>query len=97
MDCNSEVFETKNVLMNSHALKPRIQLKTIRINKGSLDGVEVGQIYDIFNLTKSGAPHIAIARAIVSESKTNESQLTLRFYFREIWIEEGFIAKKVVQ
>lgn len=77
--------------------KTESQLKTIRINKGSLDGVEVGQIYDIFNLTKSGAPHIAIARAIVSESKTNESQLTLRFYFREIWIEEGFIAKKVVQ
>jgi hypothetical protein len=83
--------------LQAKVTKTNDRLNLIRIDKGSDDGAAVGQIFDIFTVTPDGAPGEPIARCQVKSVKTDEAALTVMEYFKENWIEEGFIAQRVVQ
>jgi len=63
----------------------------VKIDKGKMDLVEKGQIFDIF------LGEEAIARAQVSHVKDDEAALTVLEYYQDHWIETGFTARRVVR
>lgn len=70
------------------------RLALVRINKGETDGVRVGQVYDVFSLKPDGSPKEPIARAKVIKLRKGEAALKVREYFKEVWIEKGFIVRR---
>ena len=83
--------------LEARVIKSNDRLNLVKIDKGSQDGIEVGQVFDIFAVKKDGSIGDAIARGQVSSLKTNETALTISEYFKEMWIEEGFSAKRLIQ
>ena len=73
------------------------RLNLLKIGKGSQDGVEVGQVFDIFVVGKNGNTGDPIARAECTHVKSGEAALKITEYFKEIWIEEGFVVRKPLQ
>ena len=73
------------------------RLSLVKMNKGSESGVEEGQIYDLFKPNSDGTAGKPVARAIVKSVKTGETVLSIKEYFKEVWIEEGFIVKRPIQ
>ncbi len=69
------------------------RLNMIKIDKGSADGVQARQIFDIFSVN-NGKIGGAIARARCISVKSGEAVLQVTEYFKEVWIEEGFIVKR---
>ena len=69
----------------------------IRVDRGSQDGVEVGQIYDVFSTKPDGSPGEAVARCRVTSVKVSEAALKIEEYFKEVWIDEGFIARRMLK
>jgi hypothetical protein len=72
-------------------------MNLIKIDKGSQDGVELNQEYDVFLVKQNGATGEAVARARVTSVKPTEAALTITEFFREVWIEEGFLVKRPLQ
>ncbi|OFZ69812.1 MAG: hypothetical protein A3K03_01755 [Bdellovibrionales bacterium RIFOXYD1_FULL_44_7] len=70
------------------------RMNLVKIDKGRQDGVEMNQIFDVFSVKKDGTINEAIARAQATGVNTSESVLTITEYFKEVWIEEGFIVKR---
>ncbi len=89
--------EHPNYSLQSHVTKTNDRLNLIKIDKGSNSGVATGQIFDIFTVRSDGLTGEPIARCQVENVKTEEAALKVMEYFKEIWIEEGFIAQKLVQ
>jgi len=77
--------------------KANDRLNLVKIDKGSIDGVEKGQVFDIFSVRSDGRVAEAVARAQVTSVKSDEAALTIIEYFKERNINEGFIAKRLVQ
>jgi hypothetical protein len=73
------------------------RLNLVKINRGSQDNVEVGQVFDIFSVKPNGQLGEPIARAKVTAVKADEAALTISEYFKEVLINEGFVAKRLVQ
>lgn len=73
------------------------RLSLIRINKGAGDGVESGQIFDVFAVKPDGGLGSPVARARVSSLKADEAALTVIEYYQEVWIEEGFVVKRALR
>jgi hypothetical protein len=69
------------------------RLNLLRIDRGSDHGVREGQILDVFSLNPDGTVREAVARIQVSDVKSEESAAKIVEYFREVWIEEGFIVR----
>lgn len=67
------------------------QLYLVKIDQGTEQGVEKGQIFDIFMDNKP------IAKAKVTHVKNDESALRVLEYYKEQSIEVDAIAKRVVQ
>jgi hypothetical protein len=63
----------------------------IKIDKGKMDLVEKGQLFDVF---LGDEP---IARAQVSHVKDDEAALTVLEYYQDHWIETGFTVRRVVR
>jgi len=87
---------SKNRAFTTYDLDAKIlnfndQLYLVRINKGSTDGVEQGQYFDIFS---ESAP---VARARVTQVKDDEAILSVLEYFQERWIETDFSARRLVR
>ena len=59
--------------------------------------MNVGQLFDIFSVKPNGQIGDAVARAKVTSVKNDEAALTITEYFKEVLINEGFIAKRLVQ
>ena len=78
-------------------LKTNDRLNIIKINKGSNDGVELGQNFDIFSVKPNGEIGDAVARGRVSSIKGDEAVLSVTEYFREVWIDEGFVARRPIE
>jgi hypothetical protein len=72
------------------------RLHLVKMDQGSQNGVEVGQIYDIFRPQAQGEGE-AIARAQVLSVKDDEAVLKITEYFKEVWIEKGFLLKHPLQ
>lgn len=81
----------------AHVTRVSDRMGLIRIDRGSQDGVEAGQIYDVFSVRPDGKSGEAIARCRVTSVKPNESALSIEEYFKEVWIDEGFIARRTLQ
>jgi hypothetical protein len=77
--------------LDAKILNSNDQLYLIRINKGSMDGVESGQYFDIY---EDATP---IARAKVTQVKDEEAILSVVEYFEESSIETEFIARRLVR
>lgn len=95
---SEEASETNRGFVNydfkATVIRTNDRLNLVKINKGRADGVEVGDIFDIFSVTHDGNPKEAIARAKVTHLKSGEAALKITEYFKEVWIEKGFIAKR---
>lgn len=83
--------------LDSHILKVNRRLNLVKIDKGSQDGIEMGQVFDIFTRNESGLPLQAVARAKVSSVRVSETALEITEYYTDVLIEEGFLAKRLVQ
>ena len=59
--------------------------------------MEKGQVFDIFHGPPDGRAVEAVARAQVTSVKSDEAALTIIEYFKEQNINEGFIAKRLLQ
>jgi hypothetical protein len=77
--------------------KSNDRLNLVKIDKGSSDGIEKGQIFDLFSVNGGGHATEAVARAQVTSVKSDEAALTIIEYFKEQNIKEGFVAKRLVQ
>jgi hypothetical protein len=86
-----------NYALEAKVTRVNDRLNLVKLNKGNQDGVEAGQIFDIFKLKKNGSPGEPIARGKVTSVKLDEAVLTIDEYFKEVWIDEGFVAKRPVQ
>ena len=73
------------------------RLNLVKIDKGKQAGVVVGQIFDIFEIKPNGEIGLPVARAVVSSTKEEEAMLTVNLYYREVWIQPEFIAKRPVE
>ena len=73
------------------------RMNLVKINKGSQDGIVPGQIFDIFNVKVSSENGEAIARGEVISVKAEEAALEVTEFYKEAPIEEGFIAKRLIQ
>ena len=67
------------------------QLYLVKIDRGSSDSVEKGQVFDIF----SGKE--VLARAKVTQVRDEEAILTVIEYFQDQWIEAGFVARRLLK
>lgn len=79
---------------DARVIRSNDRMNLVKIDKGKQDGVAIGQIFDIFKVLPDGSPGEAVARAKCTEVRANEAALTVIEYFKEVWIEEGFIAKQ---
>jgi hypothetical protein len=82
---------------SAKVLRVNDRLNLVKINKGRQDGVEVGEVFDIFTTKPDGSAGEPIARAKATAVKIDEAALTITEYFKQVWIEEGFIAKRPLQ
>jgi hypothetical protein len=82
---------------SAKVLRVNDRLNLVKINKGKQDGVEVGEIFDLFTPKPDGSAGEPIARAKVTAVKIDEAALSITEYFKQVWIEEGFIAKRPLQ
>lgn len=85
-----------NYGLEAKVLRMNDRLNLIKIDKGSMDGVEVGQIFDVFK-SKAGIAVEAVARTRVTNVKPSQSALKVEEYYKEGWVDEGFIAKQLLE
>lgn len=86
-----------NYSLEARVTRINDHLGLVKIDKGSQDGVEMGQVFDVFRVKKDGNIGEPIARGRVSGVQANESALNIEEYYKEVWIDEGFVAKRQVQ
>ncbi len=67
------------------------QLFLVKIDKGSTDSVEKGQLFDIFMENQP------IARAKVTHVNSEEAALIVVEYYQDHWIETGSIARRLLR
>jgi len=79
--------------LEAKVLRANDRLNLVKIDKGTNDGVEQGQLFDIFQILQNGKTGEAIARAQVTAVRAQESALSVTEYFREVLIDEGFVAR----
>ncbi len=79
--------------LEAKVLKTNDKLSQLKIDKGTNDGVGLGQVFDVFSPTTNEP----VARAKVVAVKNTDAQLQVTDYYQEIWIEEGFSVRKPIQ
>jgi hypothetical protein len=86
----------------TYSLEAKVQrvsdrINQLRIDKGTQQGVEVGQLFDIFVVRPDGTVGDSVARCKVTSVRNDDSTLSIVEYIREVFIEEGFLARRLVQ
>lgn len=81
----------------SHVTSVNDRLHLVKINRGSSSGLKVGQTVDVFKPTADGSAGETIARGRITEVKSGEAVIKVQEYFKEVWIQEGFIVQKPLQ
>lgn len=79
--------------LEAKVLRANDRLNLVKIDKGTNDGIVMGQSFDIFPILSNGKVGEAIARAQVTAVRAQEAALSVTEYFREVLIDEGFIAR----
>jgi hypothetical protein len=83
--------------LESKVIRSNDRLNLVKIDKGSQDGVEVGQIFDLFVPSTDQNTGEAVARGRVSNLKFNEAALVIQEYFKEVSIDNGFVARRLIE
>jgi hypothetical protein len=86
-----------NYSMDAHVMKSNDRLNLVKIDKGQGDGVEPGQVFDIYKPLTDGSAGEAVARCEVVSVKSSEAALSVTEYYKEIAIEDGFLAKRLIE
>ncbi|MBI2711778.1 MAG: hypothetical protein HYX41_02780 [Bdellovibrio sp.] len=86
-----------NYSLEAKVLKSRDQLNIFKIDKGKQEGVEVGQIFDIFIVQKDGSIGDPIARAEVTHIKLDEAALEVTEHYSSSPVNEGYLARRVIK
>ncbi len=86
-----------NYSLDARVIISNDRLNLVKIDKGTQDGIEVGQLFDFFLAKQDGSQGEAVARGQVINVKPDGSALEITEFFRETLIQEGFIAKRVIQ
>jgi hypothetical protein len=86
----------------SYSLEARVtrmndRLGAVRIDKGHDAGVSRGDTFDVMKPKADGTAGETVARGRVTAVSENAADIRITEYFKEVWIEEGFHAKRVVQ
>lgn len=84
-----------NYNLEAKVLRISDRLNLLKIDKGKENGVIVGDVFDIFQ-KNAAEQEEAVARARVSHLKDQEAALKIVEYYRETWIEEGSIVKRLI-
>jgi hypothetical protein len=82
--------------IEAQVLRANDRLNLVKINKGSTDGVAVGQTFDIFSLRPDGKTGDVVARGKISAVHDSEAAITVTEYYLEVWIDEGFVVRRVL-
>jgi hypothetical protein len=85
-----------NYDIEAKVLRANDRFQLVKINKGADAGVSVGDIFDIFSTKPDGSQGPAVARGRVTSVKGNEAAIKIEEYFKEVWIDEGFIARRPI-
>ena len=92
--------KTRSTRKLSYDLQGRVKqandrLNLVKIDKGSNDGMEKGQVVDIYRTGSNGLARDLVARGVVTGVAPNESVVNLRQYKKEVWVQPGFIARRI--
>jgi hypothetical protein len=71
------------------------KLNLIKIDKGEANGVQKGQIFDIYRTGPDGLAADLVARGVVTGVSSTEAVVNLRQYKKEVWVQAGFIARRI--
>jgi hypothetical protein len=85
--------------LEAKVVRSNDRLNLVKIDKGAQDSVAMGDYFDIYSAkaeADSGAGEL-VARAQVVAVKENEAALSVRDYYKEVLIDEGFVARKLVR
>ena len=82
--------------LDAKVLKVNDRMNLVKINKGSQDGINTGDVFDIFSVRKDGSIGVSIARGLASSVRLEEAAIDITEFFKEVWIEEGFLAKRLI-
>ncbi len=85
-----------NYTLTAKVIRSNDRMNLLKIDKGTGEGVEEGQVFDIFKVKPDGSVDEAVARARVTHVRSGEAALSVDEYFKEVWIDEGFIAKRPI-
>lgn len=83
--------------VEAKVLRTNDRLNMIKIDKGSNEGIEIGHTFDIFTVKPNREVGEAVARGRISSIKADEAVLTVTEYFKEVWIDEGFVARRPIE
>jgi hypothetical protein len=81
--------------LQGHVKQANDRLNLIKIDKGESDGVEKGQVFDIYRTGSDGLAADLVARGVVTGVSANEAVVNLRQYKKEVWVQTGFIARRI--
>lgn len=71
------------------------RLNLIKIDKGDVDGIEKGNVIDVYRTNPDGTQGDLIARGVVTGVSENEAVVNLRQYKKEVWVQPGFIVRRI--
>jgi hypothetical protein len=83
--------------LDARVLRMNDRLGVVRIDKGSDAGISRGEFFDIFRAKPDGTPGEVVARGQVAATNDSQADVRITEYFKEVWIEEGFHAKRLVK
>lgn len=72
------------------------QLKVVQIDRGSADGVAVGQTFDFYRKNEQGG-YTLVARGKVEKIGSKASNIRIQNYYEQAWIQPGFVARRIAQ
>jgi hypothetical protein len=81
--------------LQGRVLQANDRLNLIKIDKGANDGIEKGQVIDIYRPGKNGLAADLVARGVVTGVGAKASVVNLRQYKKEVWVRRGFIARRI--
>jgi hypothetical protein len=80
--------------IQGYVTKVNDRLSLLKIDRGANDGVMVGQTFDIFEVESDGSIGQVVATTQVLKVRPDEAALKITEYYKEVWIEKGFVAKR---
>jgi hypothetical protein len=85
-----------NYGLEAKVLRANDRFQLVKIDKGLDQGVQIGDTFDVFMTNADGSVGSAVARGRVTSAKGNEAAIKIEEYFKEVWIEEGFTARRPI-